>query len=268
MIPILILFAANCLLFLLAVKGRRNHPGLSRLRSWRYAHRGLHDAQRPENSLSAFRAAVEHGYGIELDVHLLSDGNLAVMHDSDLKRVTGAAGRIEDLSAGQLAQYRLCGTQETIPLFREVLSLVNGQVPLIIELKAANGNHAALAEAVCRMLESYSGDYCLEAFEPRCLCWLRKHRPDIVRGQLTEDFFKTGGNFSVLLKFAMKHQLLHFLTRPDFTAYNFDHRKTVSNFLVRRIWGIQGVAWTIRSKEDYDTALREGWIPIFENFTP
>ena len=123
---ILIVLAA-CLLALLTylfmVRGRKGHPGLENLRGWNYAHRGLHNENRPENSMAAFRAALEHGYGIELDVHLLKDGNLAVIHDSDLKRTTGAEGKIEDLTTQQLSLYHLEGTDQTIPTFREVLDL-------------------------------------------------------------------------------------------------------------------------------------------------
>lgn len=268
MYAIFIIVAILCLLYLLAVMGRRNHPGLERLRGWKYAHRGLHDDKRPENSMAAFRAAVENGYGMELDIHLLADGNLAVMHDSALKRTTGAEGYVEDLVTAKLRDYHLGGTEETIPQFREVLNLVGGKVPLIVELKAERGNHAALAEAACKMLEGYSGDYCIESFDPRCVYWLRKHRPDIIRGQLTEDFFLSDVSLPWILKWVLKNQALNFLTYPDFVAYNFDHRKTVSNTLVRKFWGVQGVAWTLRSKEDYDTAVKEGWIPIFENFRP
>ena len=268
MIVFLLIPAGLCLLYLLAVMGRRNHHGLSRLRGWNYAHRGLHDDTRPENSMAAFRAALENGYGMELDVHLLSDGNLAVMHDSALKRTTGAEGTIENLVTGQLADYRLGGTDETIPQFREVLELVNGKVPLIIELKATGGNYAALTEAVCKMLETYPGDYCLESFDPLCIFWLRRHRPDIIRGQLTEDYFQLNAPMPGILKWVLKKQVLNFLTLPDFVAYRFEHRQTVSNTLVRKVWGVQGVAWTLRSKSDYDTAVQEGWIPIFENFRP
>ena len=268
MIVFLLIPAGLCLLYLLAVMGRRNHHGLSRLRGWNYAHRGLHDDTRPENSMAAFRAALENGYGMELDVHLLSDGNLAVMHDSALKRTTGAEGTIENLVTGQLADYRLGGTDETIPQFREVLELVNGKVPLIIELKATGGNYAALTEAVCKMLETYPGDYCLESFDPLCIFWLRRHRPDIIRGQLTEDYFQSNAPMPGILKWVLKNQVLNFLTLPDFVAYRFEHRQTVSNTLVRKVWGVQGVAWTLRSKSDYDTAVQEGWIPIFENFCP
>jgi glycerophosphoryl diester phosphodiesterase len=193
MTAILIILAVILVLFILwilAVRGRKGHEKLPALRSWSYAHRGLHGEGRPENSMAAFRAALEGGYGIELDVHLLADGNLAVIHDSSLKRTAGADVKIEELTTEQLENYRLEGTEETIPEFQDVLTLYNGKAPLIVELKPENGNHAALTEAACRMLDSYKGVYCLESFDPRCVAWLKKNRPDIIRGQLSSNFVK------------------------------------------------------------------------------
>ena len=255
-------------LYVLFLRGRSGHPGLEALRGWAYAHRGLHGNGLPENSMGAFRAALEGGYGIELDLHLLKDGNLAVMHDSALKRTTGAEGRIEDLTTLDLKDYRLEGTDETIPTFREVLDLFDGKAPLIVELKPVNGNHAHLAETACKMLESYTGPYCIESFDPRCVRWLKQNRPNIIRGQLSENFLKTRGNLPWLLRFLLTHNLLNFLTYPDFIAYRFDHRNIMSNDYCRKVWKVQGVSWTIRSKKDFDTAVKEGWIPIFENFIP
>lgn len=256
-------------LYLLALRCRKDHPGLKDLRGWSYAHRGLHGNGIPENSMAAFRAALEGGYGIELDIHLLKDGNLAVMHDSLLNRTTGEAGRIEDLSTEDLKTYHLEGTEETIPEFMDVLTLFNGKAPLIVELKPENGNHAALAEAACKMLETYSGVYCIESFDPRCVAWLKKNRPDIIRGQLTENFFQDKSDLPDYLKFLLTHDLLNFLSVPDFIAYKFaDRNGTISNRVCRELWKVQGVSWTLRSKEDYDTAVKEGWIPIFEGFRP
>lgn len=255
-------------LYALAVMGRRGHEKLSALRQWKYAHRGLHDENLPENSMAAFKAALENGYGIELDLHLLADGNLAVMHDSALIRTTGAEGIVEDLTTEQLTDYRLGGTEETIPTFRQVLDLFDGKAPLIIELKPVAGNHAALTAKTVEMLEGYEGLYCIESFDPRVIWWLKKNRPDICRGQLTENHFASSNRLSWGLKFVLTHQLENFVTMPDFVAYKYADRKTLGNFLVRKLWGIQGVSWTLRSMEEYESAVAEGWIPIFENFKP
>ena len=257
------------ILFLFMIRCRSTNPGMQDLKGWSYAHRGLHKAGVPENSMAAFRAALESGYGIELDIHLLKDGNLAVMHDSLLNRTTGQAGRIEDLDTEDLKKYTLEGTEETIPEFMDVLTLFNGKAPLIVELKPVDGNHARLTEAACTMLESYPGPYCLESFDPRCLFWLKKHRPHLIRGQLVYDYRNSRNDLPGYLQFALKHNLLNFLSVPDFIAYRYCDRKcTITNDLCRKIWKAQGVTWTLKTRGEYDTAVSEGWLPIFEDFRP
>ncbi len=255
-------------LYLFCLKGRTGHKGLEELRRWNYAHRGLHDSQKPENSMAAFRAALDGGYGIELDIHLMKDGHLAVIHDSSLKRVAGAEVKIEDLTLADLENYRLGGTDEKIPLFSQVLELYQGRAPLIVELKTAGNNHEALCIAACEMLDKYQGAYCIESFDPRCIIWLRKHRPEIIRGQLSENWFKSGSKLPWILKLVMAFHISNIVTRPDFIAYNYKHRKAFGTDICRKLWGVQGVSWTIRTKEDFDIAVKEGWIPIFENFIP
>ena len=263
-----ILLLAAAILYVLSTMGRSNHTGLSELRGWAYAHRGLHGDGAPENSMEAFRRAKRAGYGIELDIHLMKDGNLAVIHDSLLMRTTGADGRIEDLTTPELCNYKLEGSQETIPLFRDVLDLYAGEAPIIVELKE-HKNYAKLCEAACAMLNQYNGAFCLESFDPRCIYWLRKNRPDLIRGQLTENYFrKSKAKLPWYLKLALRHQMLNFLTRPDFVAYRFADRNTISNTICRNLWKMQGVTWTIKTKEEYDTAIAENWIPIFESFQP
>jgi len=255
-------------LYVLATCCRRGHKGLAALRGWRYAHRGLHGHGVPENSLAAFRKALDGGYGIELDVHLLKDGSLAVLHDHSLKRTAGADVTIEDLTADQLQNYRLEGTQETVPLFSQVLALANGRAPLIVELKSTTANFALLCQTAVDMLERYEGVYCIESFDPRCIHWLKKHRPELIRGQLAENFFRSKGGLHPVLKVLMSWQLTHFLTTPDFVAFKYRDRKNPGTFLSRKLWGAQGVSWTLRTPQELETAEKEGWIPIFEGFAP
>lgn len=254
-------------LYVLSTQGRTGHPDLAALRGWKYAHRGLHDDEKPENSMAAFRAALENGYGIELDIHLIKDGNLAVIHDSSLSRVTGKDGKITDLTTGDLANYHLNGTEETIPTFRQVLDLYAGKAPLIIELKE-DGNAEALVDAAVKAMEGYEGPYCMESFDPRCVHILRKKYPHIIRGQLTENYFRTGSKLPAPIKWAMKNQVLNFWTMPDFVAYKYRDLNTLSNTLVRKFWGVEGVTWTLQTQEEFDDAVAKGWIPIFENFKP
>ena len=256
--------------YVAGLRGRTGHPAWQILRQYRYAHRGYHDKPViPENSLPAFRRAVERGWGAELDVHLMKDGTLAVIHDSSLKRTTGADVMIEDLTREELENYRLEGTDERIPLFDEVLEIFEGKTPLIIELKTENGNHMALSEAVCRRLDSYRGYFCIESFDPFAVADVRKLRPEICRGQLAENFLKDRNAGIGVPKSILATGLIgNAVAKPDFIAFKFEDRSCVSNAACLKLWHIQGVTWTIRSKADLLTAEREGLIPIFEKFDP
>ncbi len=263
-ISLIIVIAA----FLFCMAGRTKHPMMQRLRQWNYAHRGLHDDEKPENSMAAFRAALDKGYGIELDLHLMKDGNVAVIHDASLKRVANADVFIEDQTLEDLPKYCLGDTQEQIPLFRDVLTLFDGKAPMIVELKSERDNYEALCRAALALLDDYKGDFCIESFDPRVVRWLKNNRPDICRGQLAENWFRSKAKLPFALKFLLSFHLGNIYSRPDFIAYNFRDRRTFGTGICRRILGVQGVSWTIRSKEDFDIAVNDGWIPIFENFEP
>lgn len=255
-------------LYVLSVQGRTGHKGLDDLKGWKYAHRGLHDENLPENSMGAFRAALENGYGIELDIHLMKDGNLAVMHDTSLKRTAGVDVKITDLTTEELPDYPLNDKGELIPTFSQVLELFAGKAPMIIELKA-DGNSRALVDTAVKAMEGYEGVYCMESFDPRCVLELKKRHPHIIRGQLVMDYFKeTKSPLHPVLKWILTNQAANFLTTPDFVAYRFSDRHVFSNKLARNFWGLQGVTWTIKSQEDFNEATGEGWIPIFEGFKP
>jgi len=269
MIVFLTILLVLILAYAFLIRGRSGQKGLEALQGWAYAHRGLHNKPAiPENSMSAFRKAIEKGYGAELDVHLLKDGSLAVFHDASLKRCTGSEGFIEDLTREELKNYRLEGTEETIPAFEEVLALFEGRAPLIIELKAERGNAAALSEAVCKVLDNYKGTYCLESFDPRCLIWLKKNRPEMIRGQLSQNFLKNTSKMGKLIDFVLTFLLANVVTFPDFIAYKFDDRKNLSNQLCLNLWGVQGASWTIISQEQFETCMMENLLPIFEQFEP
>lgn len=266
---ILIVLLALDLLFTLALRCRKGHPKWELLKKYRYAHRGFHDKPViPENSLPAFRRAIEHGFGAELDVHLLRDGTLAVFHDSDLRRCANVDGQIEDLTLEELKQLRLEGTDEQIPTFDEVLALFESATPLIIELKTARGNHHALAKAVCERLDTYKGEFCIESFDPFALIDVKKLRPEICRGQLSMNFEKDKAGLPWYKRFIAGNLLLNFLTVPDFIAYKFEDRKGYCLRACVRTWGAQEVSWTIRKKEDLLACEADGSIPIFERFDP
>ena len=256
-------------LFLLAPR-RKSPPLLRVLRTYRFAHRGYHDSADgiPENSLAAFRRAVEHGFGAELDVHLSKDGRLVVMHDESLKRTCGVDRPISELTADELSAYRLEGTDEKIPFLEEVLPLFEGRTPLVVEVKPVHRNHAALCRATCEMLARYRVDYCMESFDPRAVLWLRKNRPDIVRGQLAENFTRHGEKLAAPLRFALHNLLTNALTRPDFVAYRVDDRRDLSFCVATKLLGAQEFSWTVRTPEEQRAVEKDGGVIIFERFDP
>lgn len=256
----------------LLLKPRRNQPGWDRLQGVRYAHRGLHDAALgvPENSITAFRRAIERGFGAELDVHLMADGELAVVHDSDLTRVCGKQVLIEDLTVEDLPDCKLMGTGETIPLFREVLELFEGKTPLIIELKVERGNAGELTDRVMAALEGWDGTYCIESFHPAALLRLKEKYPNVLRGQLGQNFMRGSevGNLAMPARFVLTHLFTTAFTRPDFIAYKWQDRREPSLRLMRALYGVHEVGWTVREKETMDELARDGVSSIFEGFVP
>lgn len=251
---------------------RRNQPGWEKLEGVRFAHRGLHDAERgiPENSMPAFRAAIAHGFGAELDVHLMADGNLAVVHDSNLSRVCGVDVCVEDLTAAELPGYPLMGTGETIPLLEDVLALFEDQTPLIIELKVERGNYNDLTDRTMKALQGWRGTYCVESFHPAALLRLKEKYPEVLRGQLSENFLRSsdGGSLSLPGRFVLTNLLTTAVTRPDFIAYKHQDRGNLSLRLMRRLYGVHEVGWTVQDEGTLRALEQEGVAPIFEKFVP
>ena len=223
------------LLYVLCLRCRRRKDW-ERFRKWRFAHRGFHDKPRiPENSLPAFRRAVQCGFGAELDVHLMKDGHLAVIHDASLLRTAGADVLVEDLTAEELKNYKLEGTEHHIPLLDEVLPIFAGKAPLIVELKAERGNAEALAAAASRVLKKYKGAYCVESFDPRCLMWLWQNEPDILRGQLSENFTAHGDaqHLPGGIRWILSNLRRNVRPRPAVLASRFEDRGNLSLRLCR-----------------------------------
>ena len=228
------------------------------------AHRGLHsrDKSVPENSLEAFRQAAEAGYGIELDVQLTRDGQVVVFHDDTLDRVCGVPGRIDEFSFEELQQFRLCGTDQRIPLFSAVLDVVRGRGPLIVELKNGKRNRE-LCEKTYALLQTYRGEVCVESFNPRIVAWFRFHGRDLLRGQLaapTEEYVKDG--FAPALSYALSRTLLNFLGRPQFIAYKIGFRPLPVR--LAELLGAMKVGWTShepRSEKGRDTVIFEFYRP-------
>ena len=239
------------------------------LTGWDYAHRGLYDNEHgiPEKSMAAFRRAVDKGYGIELDVHLTADNQLVVFHDDTLTRMCGMNKKISSFLYSDLMQLRLLGTEEGIPLFKDVLELIDGKVPLIIELKVDGSNQNLLCPLVWQLLSRYKGDYCIESFHPFVLQWFKRHEPQVVRGQLSCNFFKENPHCDIVL-FLMSNLMTNFFTHPDFIAYKYLDLDNPAVIYNRKLFHIMTVVWTIPGKPTYDRFKNKVDAMIFEGFEP
>ncbi len=230
------------------------------------AHRGLHDnaAGIPENSLAAFQRAIDHGFGMEMDVQLTADGQLVVFHDAETLRMTGVSGRVSKMTLAELRELRLLGTDERIPTFGEFLSLIRGQVPLCIEIKCDGNNGAALSKRVFEELDLYEGPYYVESFDPRALWWVRWNRPKVGRGQLS-----ISAQEPKLLNVVAGLLLMNFAGRPHFIAYDYHtSRKELAVQLCEKLFGAVAVEWTVTEPERLLENRALGVTTIFEGFIP
>lgn len=238
-----------------------------------FAHRGLFDSRAgvPENSMPAFRRAVDAGYGIELDVQMTKDRVPVVFHDFTLKRMCGVPGRVRDFTFEELQKLSLGESGEKIPKFSDVLALTDGKVPLIVEFKS-NDTDMSLCAPIDAMLTKYRGDYCIESFNPLVLHWYRRHHNDVCRGQLSDGFLHDpeihGVFYRTWFLFALQFLLTNILAKPDFIAYNQKYSGNISRRLCRNLFRIRSAAWTIRSEEQLTRARKSFDVCIFDSFIP
>ena len=226
-----------------------------------FAHRGLYDdAARPENSLAAFRAAAECGYGVELDVRLSADGIVVISHDNDLSRMTGENALVEELDFAQLQQLRLNGTEERVPRFSDALDILcRARVPVIVELKGCK-RWKALCRKTLELLDARDGDFCVESFDPRIVAWFRRHAPELLRGILTAQPEALGA--SAVQDFLSSRVLYNWYCRPQFIAHRTGKRSLAVN--LSRAMGAMRVVWTARDRSEergHDAVIFERFLP-------
>lgn len=258
------------ILYMLAIMPKLKHnPYGRKLDGWLYAHRGLHNnkSAAPENSLKAFALAVEQGYGIELDVQLTKDNVPVILHDYYLKRPCKVELRAADLTYEELLQYHLFKTKQKIPTLQEALAVVDGKVPLIIELKIP-WKADKLCRIVSDILKSYPGVYCIESFNPLGLHWYRRHYPKVVRGQLSTDFLQDKIEGNKFQYFLLKNLLFNFFTKPDFIAYRHNYKTGLSFTICKNLYKVKTAAWTIKTQEEYDENKKDFDLIIFDSFIP
>lgn len=304
-VALVVVLIVAILYFLMIMPRMMGRPDKTPFMDVLYAHRGLHDneSEAPENSMAAFRKAVEGGYGIELDVQLTKDQVPVVFHDFTLQRMarmaegavtdstpTGdgsktaeavtsgaiedrglqpAPGKVADYTYEELKQFTLGKSSEQIPTFKEFLEMVDGRVPLIVEYKIPGINNVKVCELGNELLSSYKGLYCIESFNPLAVRWYKKNNPKVMRGQLAENFLKEKqSGYPGIVFFAMHHLLLNFLAKPDFIAYNHKHYKDWSRSLCRYLYKGVAVAFTIKSQQQLEDRSGDFDMFIFDSFVP
>lgn len=232
-----------------------------------YAHRGLFSADQsvPENSLPAFRAAVEADYGVELDVQLTRDKQVVVFHDDDLKRACGMPARVDAYSYEELQTLSLFGTTEKIPLFTDVLKTIDGKIPMIVELKSG-GDWKALCPKTLELLQAYKGDYCVESFHPSLVRWFYLNAPGILRGQLSEAARYSRKGLPLYQAIMMSRLFTNILTHPHFIAYRVGPK--CLSVRISEALGAMRVCWTARPTDDHAKLTRHNDAIIFEHYRP
>lgn len=227
------------------------------------AHRGLHNKTAPENSLGAFANAVEKGYAIELDVRIISDDTVVVFHDESLSRMTGNDGYLKFLRKEDLKILKLKGTKEHIPTLREVLDLVDGKTPIMIEIKNEY-KIGKLEKLVLEELKNYKGEYAITSFNPFSLQYVKHHAPEVMRGQLCGTF--KNAKLSFFKKFFLKRMFFNKkVSEPQFLVYE---STALPSRFVRKYKNLPLVAWTVKSKEEYLKVVKYCDNIIFEGFVP
>lgn len=226
------------------------------------AHRGYHNIKKgiPENSILAFEEAIKKEFIIELDVHMLIDGNVVVFHDDNLYRLTGVDKQIKDMDYNTILKLNLQETEQKIPLLNEVLELIDGRVPVIIELKY-DVKCGLLEEKVAKILENYKGEYAVKSFNPFSVYYFKKKYPEIVRGQLISDF--KNQKMMKSKKLFLKSMIFNKITKPDFISCNIKILRTKKIINTRKNKLILG--WTARSKDELNEAKKYCDNVIFEN---
>ena len=228
------------------------------------AHRGFHNQDIPENSLAAFQNAIDQKYAIELDIHILKDGEIIVFHDNDLSRMVGIKKSLKDLCLHDFNELKLGGTNEKVPTLKEVLSLVDGQVPIFIEIK--NSSKVGLLEhETFNILKSYKGPFAIQSFNPLSLAWFRLKLPNVPRGMLSTLELN---HLHLFKRLIIKNYFMYPLVAPSYIAQDINSWDLNVVKYLRKNCEIPLIIWTVRSKEKYINIKTHCENIIFEDFSP
>lgn len=213
-------------------------------KSYIIAHRGIHDNQKIyENSLEAFSLAINQKLIIELDIRLTKDNQIIVFHDPNTKRLTKQDKIVEESTYQELNEQKVMH----IPLFKEVLSLVKGKAPILIEIKPTN-NIEKLTTELMKLLTNYQGEYAIQSFNPKVLYWFKKNYPNVLRGQLSSKYQKEKMHF--LKKFILSNMILNIITKPHFISYKYNQLSPtqIAKYKKKKI---RVIGWTITNEREF-----------------
>ncbi len=246
-------------------------PDLNFITRLPIAHRGLHNVEQNivENSYGSVKAAIEMGYAIEIDIQLTKDGQAIVFHDETLDRMTENSGNVMDYTLSELVSMTQKANGEKLLSFPQLLALVKGQVPLIVEVKCLSNDIKQLVDYVADELKDYLGEICVMSFNPMIIRQFKKIAPKIVRGIVAERNMQPQDwpNTNALMRFIFKN-LLHWpLIRPHFISY---HLYDLPTFCIKiaRFFNIPVITWTVKSPKDAEHTYKYADQITFEQYLP
>lgn len=238
---------------------------LSWLKEAYITHRGLHGVDGlVENTRNSFTEAIKHGFGIEIDTNILKDGTVVVFHDKNLKRLFGIDRALKDLTYDELKTLKIAGTDETIPTLDEILLLVNGQVPLMIEIKPF-GDKKRHAKSVREALKKYPYEVAIQSYDPSIVYWFKRHAKEHIRGQISEYF--TDSDMSNIMRKLLRRMVFNRLTKPDFINYRLEDMPNKYIDKARKK-GMLILGYAARSPKTLSYARKAFDNAVFENFIP
>ena len=256
----------------IAVKPRtKDKPDMSLFLSYDYANGGLHDfcKNMPEHTLKSYELAVQHGYGVVMDVRITKDGVPVVFADHELWRMCSKEGTIEDSLYEEIKDLKLLETEEKIPTLKEALELVDGQVPVLIQLKDWGDNTTELCENTSLVLDEYEGIFAVESLDYKVVRWFMRYREPYIRAQMLEKSIDLGNSvFEVLSHVAKNFLLTNCLSKPDFISTHIVDRRSISLRLCRHLYHVPVMYWTICTLKEYETARLDDAIVAFEDIEP
>jgi glycerophosphoryl diester phosphodiesterase len=236
------------------------------------AHRGLHDQAKGiiENSASAVRAAMGGGYAVEVDLQCCAGHMPVVFHDATLDRLTAETGHVAARDAEELCSIPLRGSEDRILSLPALLALVNGRVPLLLEIKSTWTREGKYEANIALLLASYAGPVAVMSFDPHCIAAFRELSPSLPRGLVAESFDDPDywSQLSFSQRFAMRNLLTSTFARPHFIAYDIRALPAIAPLMAQNVFGLPLLTWTVRTKENQDRALRYADAMIFEGIRP